>query len=621
MQRLALVLAAALTFGIQTVDRPSANTPATLDQFQAAAMRVMREAGIPGAGISLVRADGVEWEGGLGLADRDRQTPVTADTHFRVGSISKSFVAIAVMQLYYEDRIELEAPLATLAPEVSIDNQWQDTDPVRVIHLLQHTAGFDDMHFNQIYNLDDSPSIPLLEVLKRGATSRTVRWRPGTRMSYSNPGYAVAGYLIEKQSGEPYEDHIEHNILGPLGMNTSSFRLTTRDQELLAQGYKGASGGPAGFPQIYLRPAGNLHSSAHEMGRFVRMLLNWGELDGMFVIDPEYLGNMERSSTSIAAEAGLRNTYGSGIGWNFELPFPVLGHGGSIEGFTCTYGYSPSRDVGYVILLNSGAPAAVRAMDQLAALSIRFLKRDVDAPSPPEANVDPRILSSYNGYYEDANPRNQIMWPVQRLITGRTISAEGHRLIMRELTGRRTTLVPVSETTFRRDRESDATLVFARDASGITVLTGNGIYAERRPRWQVELIRAPVIAAVFLLVSPLIVAIAWVAHARRARPRGFWLLKSASLTVPLVLCAPVAALTLTPLTRWGQQNAATIVTCLSTIAVPAVALLIAALALAAHRQRASGALVAYASLVAAAALGLSVYLYSNNLMALRLWAY
>ena len=80
---------------------------------------------------------------------------MTADTHFRAGSISKTFIASAIVQLYLDDEIDLDTPVAEIAPEIQIDNAWEPADPVRVIHLLQHTAGFDDMHFNEIYNVAD----------------------------------------------------------------------------------------------------------------------------------------------------------------------------------------------------------------------------------------------------------------------------------------------------------------------------------------------------------------------------------------------------------------------------------------------------------------------------------
>lgn len=615
---LALLIASAVTLAGQ---QPTADpAPQTLDEFRAAATRVLEETGVPGAGISLVRLDGVEWEGGLGFADRDRRVPVTAETHFRAGSISKTFVAIALMQMYYDDLLRLDADVLTIAPEVTIENPWQQSDPVQVIHLLQHTSGFDDMHFNEIYNTADPADIPLIDALKRNPNARRVRWRPGTRMSYSNPGYGVAGYLIEKLAGEPFEDYIERKILEPLGMQTSSFRLTSADEPLLAQGYRGTSGPPTGYPQIYLRPAGNLHSSPHEMGFFVRALLNWGELDGAFVIDPEYLSNMERSTTTLAAKAGVRSTYGSGIAWDLSLPFPVLGHGGGIEGFTSTYGYSPSRDAGYVILLNSGAPAAGRAIRRLSSLAIRYLKRDVDPPVKPEARVDASVLSTYEGYYQDANPRNQIMWPIQFFASGRTIVRDGDRLYMQPLIGERRHLVPTSDTTFRYEDDLDSTLVFTQDAENTMVLTGR-IYAEKVPQWRVEIVRLPLVAALPILASPLLVAIAWVARLKRAQPRGFWELKAALILCPLAILAPAMALALTPFREWGAKNAATVVTLVATLAVPALVVTVAALAIAARREGASRLLVRYALTVACAAAALTAYLAAHGLVGLRLWAY
>jgi CubicO group peptidase (beta-lactamase class C family) len=603
---------------IPAAQRADAPTPQTIDELRAAVARVLQEANIPGAGISLVRADGVEWEGGIGLADRDRGTRVTPDTHFRVGSISKTFIAIAIVQMYYDDLLSLHDTIDELAPEIQIDNPWHETDPVRVVNLLQHTAGFDDMHFNELYNLDDPPDMPLLEVLQRNPSSRRVRWRPGTRISYSNPGYALAGYLVEKLSGSPYEDYIDRKILLPLRMNTSSFRLRPEDERLLAQGYGAPTGPPTGFPHIYLRPAGNLHSSPREMGRFVRMLLNWGELDDEFIVDPEYLGNMERSSTTRAAEAGLRTTFGSGLFWDLSLPFPMIGHGGGIEGFTSTYGYSPSRDVGFVILLNSSAPAARRALHDISSLAIRYLKRDVEAPVKPETQLDTAVLDRYVGYYQDANPRNQFIWPLQRLMSGRRVWRDGDQLFMQPLIGPSLRLIPVSETLFRRESDLDATMVFATNGEGATVLTGAQLYAERVPRWRVERVRLPVVLSLLVLMSPLLVAIVWVARLRRS---GWWDLKAALLACPIIIAAGVLPLTLTPVREWGFKNAATMMVFIATLSLPALAIVIVLLTVGARRREASGGLVAYALAVALAAAGLSVYLGANGLIGLRLWSY
>ena len=147
---------------------------------------------------------------------------------------------------------------------------------------------------------DGAAEVSLSDALALNPGARRVRWRPGTRMAYSNVGYGVAGVLIEKATDEPYEDYIKRAIFDKLDMPTSSFRLTTADEALLARGYGGPTGPPVGFPRIYLRPAGNLHSSPRELAQFVRMILNWGEIGTTFVVDPEYLGNMEQPRTTLA---------------------------------------------------------------------------------------------------------------------------------------------------------------------------------------------------------------------------------------------------------------------------------------------------------------------------------
>src|SRR5688572_31530843 len=129
---LASVLALALGGALLTAQAPDPDPfPKTIEEFRNAVQNVLSDTGVPGAGLALVRMGGVEWAGGVGLADRDQKTPVTADTHFRAGSISKSFIASAIVQMYLDDEIELDAPVAELASEIRIDNAWEPSYPVR----------------------------------------------------------------------------------------------------------------------------------------------------------------------------------------------------------------------------------------------------------------------------------------------------------------------------------------------------------------------------------------------------------------------------------------------------------------------------------------------------------
>jgi hypothetical protein len=439
-------------------------------------------------------------------------------------------------------------------------------------------------------------------------------------MSYSNPGYGVAGYLIEQLTGEPYEEHIRKEIFEPLGMTTSSFLLRPEHEPLLARGYDSRTGPPVPFTPIYLRPAGNLHTSARELGIFVQMLLGWGELGDAFVIDPEYLSNMERSRTTLASQAGLRNGYGSGIVHMLSLPYPMLGHGGGIDGFLSSYGYSPARDVGYVVLLNSTVSPA--AISRISSLAVRYLKSEVEPPAKPRADVSADTLQRHEGYYHEATSRNQLLAFVDWLTAGRTIRLEGSTLYSDPVFGPPRALVPTSDTLFRFEEEVEAARVFTVDADGNAVLIGGmGLYAVRRPRWTVEGIRWPVLTSALVMLTPAIALLVWLARARRARPRGFWGLKILILLVPLAAAAPVAALSAVPMRQWGTLNWATALAYLGTVALPVLGVAALAGTWTAWRRSAGRWFVSYGVLVGAATLIVSVYLACWGILGLRLWTY
>jgi CubicO group peptidase (beta-lactamase class C family) len=595
--------------------------PKTVADFRTAVQTVLSETGVPGAGLALVRLNGVEWAGGVGLADRENNLPVTADTHFRVGSISKSFVAAAIVQMYLDDEIDLDTPVAELDSEIRIDNAWEPTDPVRVIHLLQHTAGFDDQRFNEMFNLSDPPDLPLADVLKKNPGSRVVRWRPGTRFSYSNPGYAILGHLIERVTGESYEDRIAERIFKPANMPTSSFVLTREDEAIMAKGYGDRSGPPLPYTPIYLRPAGNMHSSALEMGRWVHLLLNWGETETELVIDPEYLSNMEHPRTTVASLAGLRNGYGSGIASFEDEGFPMLGHNGGIEGFSAWYGYSTSRDAGYVILLNSRhAPDAMR---RIRTLAVRYLKADVEPPPQAVAAVPDATLRRYEGYYHDANPRHQAFAFVHWLLAGSTVRVNGDRLEMKPAFQPAAALIPVSDTMFRLDGEVEASRVFVESDNGGMVMTGGYVYAERQPRWRIESVRWTVLVAAALVLSPLLMAIPWAfaAVSRRGEPRGggwtkvFLLLCAIAFAVPAIGLLDASAMEL------AARNVRTMAIFAGSVLLPAAAILAFMFALDAWRAGAGRWFRAYAITVAIAALIVSGYLSAWGMLAFRPWSF
>src|SRR5262249_51598017 len=211
--------------------------PKTLDELKKAMADVVTKNQLPGAGVALVSQGEILWCGGFGKRDAAPGRGITCDTGFRVGSVSKSFVALAVLKLEEEGKINLQARLQDLAPEVPIKNEWESSNPVRAVNLLEHTAGFDDMSPSEVYNTKDPAHISILKVLQAHPNQQNPRWPPNTRFAYSNPGFGLAGYLIKKTSKRPFDAYIKDTIAKPIGIEVGDFRLTDANRALLAQGY------------------------------------------------------------------------------------------------------------------------------------------------------------------------------------------------------------------------------------------------------------------------------------------------------------------------------------------------------------------------------------------------
>ncbi|MGO9454144.1 MAG: serine hydrolase domain-containing protein [Candidatus Binataceae bacterium] len=335
--------------------KPSPPPPQSIDELRKAVADVLAKNHVPGVGIALVTKDKVIWTGGVGKADLASGRDVDADTMFRIGSITKGFVALSLLQLQEKGKISLDAKVADVAPEVPIVNPWEQTDPVRIANLLEHTAGFDDFPLAELYDFSGESDVPLLKTLQMFPEPQHVRWRPGTFASYSNPDYGVAGYIVEKITGQPFEQYVAENILRPLGMAHSDLRLTPEVKAALAQGYEYNPPWPVPYLPISLRTAGEMKSSPNDMARFMRMMLNRGSLDGARIVSPDSITRMETPETSLAARNGLKYGYGLGNIADINHPFVAHGHDGGLDGFLSSYEYVP-RTGRWLLLLDKRLP-------------------------------------------------------------------------------------------------------------------------------------------------------------------------------------------------------------------------------------------------------------------------
>ncbi|MHC5112528.1 MAG: serine hydrolase domain-containing protein, partial [Planctomycetota bacterium] len=243
-------------------------TPATLDELKTAVAAVIGENGVPAVGIAMVDENGPVWIGAIGKANLEQGIVADGNTLFRIGSTSKMFVALAVLKLVEQGRLSLDDQVADLAPEIGFENPWEDSDPVRVVHLLEHTTGWDDIHLPEYAHNDPAPA-SLKEGLDFHPHSRISRWKPGTRMSYCNSGPPVAAYIVEKLTGQGFEDYVEEHFFEPIGMETASYFLS---EDVVSNGATLYANGnePQEYWHILMRPSGSINASPTDMAKFVR---------------------------------------------------------------------------------------------------------------------------------------------------------------------------------------------------------------------------------------------------------------------------------------------------------------------------------------------------------------
>ncbi|HEX7964450.1 MAG TPA: serine hydrolase domain-containing protein [Gammaproteobacteria bacterium] len=604
---------------VRAADAPA--PPQDLESLKAQLTRLMQDAGVPGAGVALFGREGVTWTAGLGYADLAAKKAVTPDTLFRVGSITKSFTAVALLQLAEHGAINLDARLKDIAPEVPVANAWDKTDPVTVAEVLEHTAGFDDMHFPRLYNFHEPPDLPLLTVLERSAPELKVRWRPGTRMSYSNPDYLVAGYLIEKVSGERYARYVTEHVLRPLGLAHASLALDAATRAGLAQGYIGTPEQPVEPAQIYLRPAGALAASPAELANLGVLLLDRGQWRNAPFLSAASVTRMETPRTSLAARHGLDYGYGFADYSSYIGGYLFHGHDGGIDGFVSRYAYAPDEGVGFVLLVNTSSPG--RFMRQASELITAYLMRDQPKPLPAVGNADPQQLGRLEGFYRAGNPRNQVLAGLDWLLD--TAEVELHtdgQLTYSPLIGGTEPLGPVGLDLWARGGDPGPSAVsYVEDGREVLDFGSSGGWmvktsrlAARGPLWLLGL-------ALLAMLSSVVMAPVWLVRMLSGQMRGLrhWevrLLPLAAVTAFAFMLG--GAVSVQPM-QLGSVNVHTVIFYLGSVLFALLSLAACVQALRSFGWEMNRWARWQALAAAVACLGVAAFLGHWGLIGLRMW--
>ena len=429
-------------------------SPERLETFRESLGEILRKTETPGLGVVVVTREKVIWSGGVGVEDKISERPVTEGTIFRIGSITKSFVALSAMMLVEEAKLDLQTPLRELAPEIAFTNRWEESDPVRIVHLMEHTTGWDDLAFRE-YAHNVYPPISLREGLDFDPRSRTSRWPPGRSVSYCNSGPPVAAYVIQKITGQDFEEFVRERIFEPLDMPTTTFRGDGTTSLRMAAGYR--DGKRVEYWNLLQRPAGAINSSPREMANYLRFFLNEGELDGVRLVKPESIDRMMEARTPRAVKAGVEQWYGLHIGRRADHGQVWYGHTGGMKGYRADMSWCPALGVGYVIMLNSSGDG----FGELRSAFREFLTEGHEpVPEPPGFPVAPGALEALAGYYLPITPRSErgrFVAPFTRVVR---VRAGSDRLELATLLESKGALVPVGERLFRRPNEHLASAVF-----------------------------------------------------------------------------------------------------------------------------------------------------------------
>jgi CubicO group peptidase (beta-lactamase class C family) len=351
---------------------------------------------IAGAAVAVVREGKVLLAKGYGLADAERRTPVSAETTlFRMASISKLFTWTAVMQLVEQDRLDLKRDVNSYLDTFRIPDTFPQ--PITLEHLMTHTAGFEDL----VMGIGARRAEDVLSLEKYLRERRPKRIRPpGLVTAYSNYGTALAGYIVQRVSGRPFEEYVEENILKPLGMDHSTFRQPppgplaaqvssghiVRDGLFLPRSFEFVNG---------LTPAGALSSTASDMARFMIAHLELGAYGQARILRPETARRMqERLFTNDPRLSG--NAHGF---WERQANgLRLIGHGGDTWLFHSQLILIPEEKAGLLVVYNTQTAASPARDELVQAFLDKFYPVPAEIPPLPRPSQRPS-LRRYAGWY------------------------------------------------------------------------------------------------------------------------------------------------------------------------------------------------------------------------------
>lgn len=451
----------------------------------------LQKADIAGAVVMVVKDGQVLFTKGYGLADMKSRKPVSVDdTLFRPGSISKTFTWTAVMQLVEQGKLDLDRDVNDY---IDFKIPAPFGKPVTMRDLMTHTPGWEES-IKELFVANPSEMYPLGDYLKARLPKQI--FPPGTTPAYSNYGASLAGYIVSRVSGMPFEDYIEKNIFQPLGMTHTTFRQPLPDnlKPFMSEGYDLASQSPKSFEVGEAGPAGGLSTSAGDMAKYMIAHLQNGEYNGVRILKPETAQLMHSRAFGLVPDM---NGMAYGFIEDTRNGHRSIGHGGDTQWFHSDMHLMLDQNLGFFVSYNSagkdeGSPRNI--------LWQNFLDRYFPY-TPPEAAklaTEERDAKSAVGTYWSSRRPETTIFSATSLFDQGKVTVNSDRTISlafaKDFAGNPKHFREIAPMMFRQEH-GQSRLAFIDDYAGnLMIVTDAPIHVlQTVPRWKSQRLNFPIL--------------------------------------------------------------------------------------------------------------------------------
>ncbi len=366
-----------------------------LEGMDAFLVKAFNENVMPGLAVGVVHDGKLVYGKTFGLADIEKNIPITLDTVFRVMSISKTFTSIGIMQLWEQKKFDLDDPVNPYLKALKVQHRDINAPQITFRHLLTHTSGVGEMRsysdmLRRVGGLGAKADTRILSMPEYYNGLLQAEVFPGEKWAYANHAFAVLAQVIEDISGEPFVDYMRRHIFEPLGMEHSDYFMSERVRADLAQGYqfKKDRFAPVEYLRLNTPGCGGIFSNVTDMVRYVSALMAGGRAENGQLLHSQTLKLM--MTPQLQTDARL---FGMGLGFMLKQYGPYLAarHGGGWHGFISEMTVIPEKKLAVLVFTNSSSSAP-------ALIARDMLHRILELPDPLEVFPAANVLQNPAGW-------------------------------------------------------------------------------------------------------------------------------------------------------------------------------------------------------------------------------